>query len=159
MKLNHIVPVLLSVLGASTHAQPQECTVRVSAGRGMTNFWAGKYDQKVAKILRRKGYIVVKDGPAAYELKFRGGVGFVCGTGLTWRDEVFAAEYNYDVEMKGPDVDMSKSNDGAGFIVGLNARLKRQALHAVLTRENILGAAFEIFKVQGFADKIPYCTK
>lgn len=44
-------------------AAAQDCTIRIW-GRGMANFWHGKHDAKVARILQSKGHTVVDDHSA-----------------------------------------------------------------------------------------------
>jgi hypothetical protein len=128
---------LLSGITGSAFAQtptpvtPLECTVRITGAAGMMNFWEGKYNAKVARILSRKGYSVVKDGPAVYELGFGGGTGFVCGTGLTWKDYLFAVDVSFTVRLSGPGTQIETHKSGQGFALGINARLKHRAFEAV----------------------------
>jgi hypothetical protein len=117
-------------LGQS-RALAQDCTIQIANGAGMADFWGGRYDRKIESILSRKGYRVVAEQPAAYTLRFGGGVGFVCGTGLTFWDSVFNVEYRYRVHLSGPSVEVESRDGGEGFLLGLNARLKNQAIRAV----------------------------
>lgn len=116
------------VVVANAHAAGKcDLYLRVNNGWG---FMTEKQEAKVIQFVEERGYTITKDRTAPFQAEITRPFGFECGTGLSRWDEMFNVPAGYEIDFKGPNVEIKKEDwfEGIGAVVDKKSfhRLKNE---------------------------------
>jgi hypothetical protein len=88
----------------------------------LNNSWGymtEKQQAKTIKFVEERGYLITKDPTAPFKAEITRYFGFDCGTGLSRWDEMFNVPAGYEIDFKGPGIEVKKEEwyEGVGAVV------------------------------------------
>jgi hypothetical protein len=115
MKVMMIISALLIVANAQAASK---CDLHLTLNQSW-GYMSEKQEAKTIKLVQERGYTITKDPTAPFTAEITRYFGFECGTGLSRWDEMFNVPAGYEINFKGPGIDIQKEDwyEGVGTVV------------------------------------------
>lgn len=110
--------MIISALLVVSSAHAGKCDLHLTLNKSW-GYMSEKQEAKTIKLVQERGYTIVKDATAPYQAEITRYFGFECGTGLSRWDEMFNVPAGYEIDFKGPGIDVQKEDwyEGVGAVV------------------------------------------